>query len=304
MKNLNILVTGGGGYIGSVLVTKLIDLNHKVTVIDKMIFNKTSLNHLIHKNNIKIITGDVNNSKLLKKNLKNKDFIIPLAAIVGASLCEKNKKEAINTNLKAVEKICKFSKKNQKIIYLNTNSGYGVKKKEKVYDENSELLPNSLYGKTKNEAEKVIKKRSNYLTFRLASVFGFSFRMREELLLHFMVREAFTKKSIKLFEPNFKRNFVHISDVCKAIIFGIENFDKMKNEAYNLGLFKGTITKLELVKKIKKRIKNLKVKIIKSRSDPDSRDYVVSNTKLERKGFKATFSLDNGIKEYLKILEI
>ncbi len=304
MKNLDILVTGGGGYIGSVLVTKLIELNYKVTVIDKMIFNKTSLNHLFHEKNFKIVIGDVNNNKLLKKHLKKKDFIIPLAAVVGASLCEKNKQEAVNTNLKAIEKICKFSKKNQKIIFLNTNSGYGVKKKEKVYDEKSELLPNSLYGKTKNDAEKVIKNRSNYLTFRLASVFGFSYRMRDELLLHYMVKEAYTKKSIKLFEPNFKRNFVHITDVCKAIIFGIQNFNDMKNEVYNLGLFRGTITKLKLVNKIKNKIKKLKIIIIKSRSDPDSRDYIVSNKKLEKKGFKATFSLDEGIKEILKIQEI
>ena len=200
MKKYKILVTGGAGYIGSMLVTKLVDLNHKVTVIDKMIYNKTSLNHLFHYKNFKLIIGDANNKKILKENIKNQEFIIPLAAVVGASLCEQNKKNAIATNLRAIEKISNLSKKNQKIIYLNTNSGYGIKKKQKIYDETCPLTPNSLYGKTKNEGESLISKRKNFITFRLASVFGNSFRMREELLLHFLVREAFTKGIIKLFE--------------------------------------------------------------------------------------------------------
>ena len=304
MKKYRILVTGGAGYIGSMLVTKLIELNHKVTVIDKMIFNKSSLNHLFNHKNFKLIVGDANNVKILKKNIKNKDFIIPLAAVVGASLCEQNKKNAIETNLKAIEKICNFSSKKQKVIYLNTNSGYGVEKKQKIYDENSPLTPNSLYGKTKNEGESLVSKRKNFITFRLASVFGNSFRMRDELLLHFLVREAYKNGIIKLFEPKFKRNFVHISDVVKAIIFSIDNFKNLKNNIYNLGLYKGTITKIDLVKKIKKKIKNLKIKIIKSEEDPDKRDYYVSNRKFEKKGFRANFSLDDGINEILNIIKI
>ena len=304
MKKYKILVTGGGGYIGSMLVTKLLDLNHDVTVIDKMIYNKSSLNHLFYHKNFKLIIGDSNNSKILSKNIKNKDYIIPLAAVVGASLCEQNKKKAKETNLKAIEKICSFSKKKQKIIYLNTNSGYGIKKKQKIYDESSPLTPNSLYGKTKNEGENIISRRKNFVTFRLASVFGNSFRMRDELLLHFLVREGFEKGIIKLFEPKFKRNFIHISDVVKAIIFAIDNFKNLKNDIYNLGLYKGTITKIDLVRKIKRKIKNLKIKIIKSEEDPDKRDYIVSNRKIEKKGFKSNYSLDDGINEILNIIKI
>jgi len=304
MKKYKILVTGGAGYIGSVLVTKLLELKHHVTVIDKMIYNKKALNHLFHYKNFNLIIGDSNNDRILRKNIKNKNFIIPLAAIVGASSCEKNKKKAIDVNLKAIKKIVKLSSNEQKIIFLNTNSGYGIKKKQRIYNEKSPLTPISLYGRTKNDAEKIITKRKNFVTFRLASVFGYSYRMRDELLLHFLVYEALKKKKINLFEPFFKRNFIHISDVINAIFFAINNFSKLKNNIYNLGINNGTITKINLVKKIKKKVRKLNIKIIKNKKDPDQRNYIVSNRKIEKKGFKALYSLEDGIEELANIYNL
>jgi len=301
MKNKNILITGGAGYLGSMLATKLVDSGYNVTVIDKLVYSSNSVNHLFQYKNFKFIKADIFKDDILKKNLKNQDYIIPLAALVGAPLCEKNKNEAKKINVEAIKKICKFSKKNQRIIYLTTNSGYGIGEKNKYCDENSELRPVSLYGRTKNEAEKIIKKRGNQISFRLATVFGYSFRMRTDLLVNYLVYNSLKTFKIDIFEPKFRRNFIHISDVVDGIIFSIENFLKLKNDVYNLGLSNANITKLDLAKKIKKYIKKLKIKTMINQKDPDKRDYFVSNKKIEKKGFKAKRSLDDGIIELINI---
>ena len=297
-----ILVTGGAGYIGSKLVTKLLDKNYKVTVIDILKFSSKSLNHLFNNKNSTFIKGDVRNKKLMSKLIKKNDFIIPLAALVGAPLCEKNKKEAISVNLDSIKYLMKIiSKKRNKIIYLTTNSGYGIGKKNKYCDENSPLNPISLYGRTKVEAESVIMKNKNSIGFRLATVFGYSYRMRTDLLVNNFVFKSLNERKLTIFEPHFRRNYIHIDDVVDGIIYSIKNFNNLRSNIYNLGLSSANLTKYMLAQKIKNELKYLKIKIVKNRKDPDQRDYYVSNKKIEKKGFKAKISLEEGIKELINI---
>ena len=299
-----ILITGGAGFIGSMLSTELINLGYKVTVIDKIKYSKNSLLHLLSNKNFTLIKKDIRAPKVLKEHMKNKDYIIPLAALVGAPLCAKYPKETREVNLGSIKTILKYIKKSQKIIYMNSNSGYGIGAKDKFCDENSPLNPISLYGRTKIAAEKEILKFKNSLSFRLATVFGLSYRMRTDLLVNFLVYETVKNKKITLFEPNFRRNFIHIKDVVDGIIFAINNFNKLKGNIYNLGLSNANITKLQLAKLIKKNYKPLKIKIITNRKDPDKRDYFVSNKKIEKKGFTAKRSLEFGIQELIKVYEL
>ena len=300
----NILITGGGGYVGSMLTTALVNLGHNVSVVDLMKYEKGSLNHLHYHKNFKLIQKDVRNLKVMKKLIRKNEYIIPLAALVGAPLCDKNKKEAILVNHKSIKNIVSMSSKKNKIIFLTTNSGYGVGEKNKFCDENSPLRPISLYGRTKCDAEKEVMKFKNSICFRLATVFGFSYRMRTDLLVNNFVYKAVKTNKLTIFEPHFRRNFIHIRDVVSAIIYSINNFYKLKSNVYNLGLSSANISKLMLSKKIKKKKKSLKIKIVKNRKDPDKRDYFVSNKKIERKGFKAKISLENGIEELINLFEI
>ena len=300
MKKYNVLITGGAGYIGSMLSTRLIELGHKVTVMDRLIFSKNSLAHHLYNKNFKFIFGDVRNKKLYKKIISANEFIIPLAALVGAKLCEKNKKEANQVNLKSIEFLMKNLKRKHKILYPTTNSGYGIGQKNKYCDENSDLKPISLYGRTKVEAEKLVMKRKNSISFRLATVFGYSYRMRTDLLVNNFTFTAFKKKKLNIFEGHFRRNFIHIQDITKVFVFAINNFDKLKGESYNAGLSSANISKTQLAKKIKKFIPDLKINNIDNMKDPDQRDYFVSNKKIEKKGFKAEISLDTGISELIQ----
>ena len=237
----------------------------------------------------------------MKKLIKKNEFIVPLAALVGAPLCEKNKKEAISVNLESIKYLMKNVKRKNKVIYLTTNSGYGVGERNKYCDEKSPLNPISLYGKTKVQAEKIVMKNTNSIGFRLATVFGYSYRMRTDLLVNNFVFKSVHNKKLTIYEPHFRRNYIHINDVVDGIIYSIKNFDKLKSHVYNLGLSSANLTKIMLANKIKKQIKSLKIKIIKNRKDPDQRDYYVSNKKIERKGFKAKINIDEGISELIKI---
>ena len=277
----NILITGGAGYIGSKLATELLNYNYKVTVIDILKFSSRSLNHLFNNKNFSFINGDVRNKKLMKNLILNNEFIIPLAALVGAPLCEKNKKEAISVNLESIRYLMKIITKKNKVIYLTTNSGYGVGKKNKYCDEESPLNPISLYGRTKVNAEKIIMRSSNSIAFRLATVFGYSYRMRTDLLVNNFVFKAVRDKKLVIYEPHFRRNYIHINDVVGGIIYSIKNFNRLKSNVYNLGLSSANLTKYNLAKKIKKKINSLKIKIVQNRKDPDQRDFYVSNKKIE-----------------------
>ena len=237
----------------------------------------------------------------LKKIVKKFDFVIPLAGLVGAPLCEKRKKDAKEINLEAVKNLISFLSKKQKIIFTNSNSGYGIGSKTKFCDENSPLNPISLYGRTKVDAEKEVMKFGNSVSFRLATVFGYSYRMRTDLLLNNLVLLSMRDNKLDIFESNFRRNFIHVNDVCDGIVFAIYNFNKLKSNIYNLGMSKANITKNEMVNKIKKYIKNLKIRKIHNKKDPDKRDYFVSNNKIEKKGFKAKIDIDEGILELINV---
>lgn len=299
----NILITGGAGYIGSYLSTYLINKGYMVTVIDALKYSKTSLSHLYLNKNFKFINSDVRNKKLMREMLNKNDIIIPLAALVGAPLCEKHKKLATEINLKNVEFIVNNLNKKKIILYPTTNSGYGIGAKNKYCDENSPLNPISLYGRTKVQAESLVSDFKNSVSFRLATVFGISYRMRSDLLVNNFIFRAIKFKKLDLFEPYFRRNFIHIHDVARAFHFSIKNFHKMKGEVYNLGLSNANLSKLMLAQKIKKQLKYLKIKIIKNRKDPDKRDYFVSNKKIEKKGFKPIINLNQGISELILYFE-
>jgi len=299
-KKHSILITGGAGYIGSMLSTELVKIGHKVTVLDNLTYKKNSLSHLKKKKNFRLIVGSVLNKSLIKRSIKNQDFIIPLAGLVGAPLCDKFPKLARLVNLDSVIFIRKCLEKNQKVIFATTNSGYGIGKKNQFCTERSKLNPISLYGRTKVQAEKEVMKFKNSISFRLATVFGKSFRMRTDLLVNNFVWEAMKTKKLTLFEPHFRRNYIHVKDIVKVFVFAINNFYKMKSNVYNVGLSSANLTKLSLAKKIKKQIKGLRIQINNNQKDPDKRDYFVSNKKIEKKGFKAKFTIENGITELLK----
>jgi nucleoside-diphosphate-sugar epimerase len=295
-----ILVTGGAGYIGSYLVKKLINLKFNVTVIDNLMFNQKN-NFFIKKNNLNFINGDVRDKKLVKEYVNKNDIIIPLAGIVGAPLSEKMPAETKQVNENAIRYMSSICSKDHLIIMPVSNSGYGIGKKNKFCDEKSPLKPISLYGRTKVAAEKIIMRRKNSISFRLATVFGVSTeRMRTDLMVNNFTYLAFKKKKFKLYQPNFRRNFIHISDISKAFIFSIKNFEKLKGNIFNLGLNKANLTKLDLCKKIKIFLPKFEFVISYDQTDPDQRDYFVSNKKINNNGFEAKYSLDKGIKELIK----
>lgn len=297
----NVLITGGAGYIGSVLVRILLLNNFKVTVLDNFIYNQENVFlDLYNNNDFTLIRDDVRNLKVLKKTLNNSDIIIPLAAIVGAPACKKNRKLAFEINTLQIHNICKMKNKKQIVILPVTNSGYGIGQKNIFCTEKSPLNPISHYGRTKVEAEKIILKSNNFVSLRLATVFGVSNRMRTDLLVNNFVYEAFKKNTLKIYEGNFKRNFIHIRDVCYAILFCINNFKLVKDNVYNIGLEEANLSKLELAYHIKKFIPSIIIKENNLKKDPDKRNYIVSNKKILSTGWRPVFNLESGIKELLK----
>ena len=299
-KKKKILITGGGGYIGSVLIETLLKKNFSVTIIDKFIFNQKKIIKDLYKNKIEIIEGDVRDGRLIKNTVKYFDIIIPLAAIVGAPLCKKKPALTESVNVKSVKTLIKNLSKDQIVLVPTTNSGYGIGKKNAYCTEKSPLRPVSLYGQTKVLAEKIILDHQNSCSLRLATVFGTSPRMRVDLLVNNFVYKAFKYKKITLFEGHFRRNYIHINDVCRVFLFGIKNFSKFKNNIFNVGLSSANLTKKQLCHKIKKNIPDLIIENDEFAKDPDKRDYIVSNKKLEKTGFKPIYSIDYGIKQLIK----
>ncbi|OGS44937.1 MAG: hypothetical protein A2539_04475 [Elusimicrobia bacterium RIFOXYD2_FULL_34_15] len=297
---LKILVTGGAGYIGSVLVPKLLQNGFEVAVVDNFTYSQNSLADCCYNDNFSVIRGDVRDENLMKSLLESPDIIIPLAALVGAPLCDNDRIGAKTINTDAVKFIADNTSKNQRIIIPTTNSGYGIGQKDKFCTEKTPLNPISLYGTTKMEAEKSVLDRGNSISFRLATVFGMSPRMRLDLMVNDFVYRAVNDRFIVLFEGHFKRNFIHIRDVVRAFEHAIKNFEKMKNEPYNVGLSEANLSKLELCEKIKKYIPDFVYLEAPVGEDKDKRDYIVSNEKIEKTGFKPEFSLDIGIKELIK----
>lgn len=301
---IKILVTGGAGYIGSVLVPTLLEKKFEVTVIDNFMYKQTSLLEICHKKNLTVINGDARDKKIVSKHLENADYIIPLACIVGAPACDRDPVAAKTINYDAVKMILELRNKNQRIIFPTTNSGYGVGQKDIYCTEKTPLEPVSLYGRLKVDIEKEILKAKNSITLRLATVFGISPRMRLDLLVNDFTYRAITDRFVILFESHFKRNYVHIRDVVKAFIHCMDNFEEMKNEPYNVGLSDANLSKWELCEQIKKQVPGFYFIEAKVGEDPDKRDYIVSNEKIESTGFKPDYSLNQGIEELIKGYQI
>ena len=297
---MKILVTGGSGYIGSILVPELIKLNHEVTVLDNFMYKQSSLNHLCVFENFKIINGDIRDKNLIKSLLKTNDLIIPLAAIVGAPLCSKDPFSAQSINHDAIAEMIKDASKDQLIIMPTTNSAYGTGDKNNYCDENSILKPISKYAIDKVEIEKLLMARENSISYRLATVFGMSPRMRIDLLVNDFTYRAYHDSALIIFEGHFKRNYIHIRDVVNSFIHAINNMDQMKGEIYNVGLSDANLSKTELCHEIKKHLPNFTFVEEKIKKDPDQRNYIVSNVKIEKTGFLPKHSLSDGIKELIK----
>ena len=295
-----ILITGGAGYIGSILTPLMLSENYKVTVIDNLSFNQNSLNNCCYYKNFYFVNGDITNYKLMDDLISQSDIIIPLAAIVGAPACAKNENLAKIINYDALLNIADKLSNDQIVIYPNTNSGYGISISQDYCDESTPLNPISTYGKHKVEVEKAFLSNNNAITLRLATVFGVSPRMRTDLLVNDFVLRAFKDRYLILFEEHFRRNFIHVRDVANAFKFAINNFDKMKGESFNLGLTNANLTKRELAEKIKEFLPNTYLHSSEIGEDPDKRDYIVSNKKIENIGWRPEYSLDDGIQELIK----
>ncbi len=301
---MKILVTGAAGYIGSVLVPLLLKKGHEIIAIDNFMYKQTSLLECCYSDRFLLINGDVRNTELVEKHLKKVDAVLPLACLTGAPLCDKDPITARSVNFEAIKSILEKRSPNQIIIFPTTNSGYGIGEKGIQCTEDTPLRPVSLYGQLKVEIEKMILESGNSITFRFATVFGVSPRMRLDLLVNDFTYRAYYDRFIVLFEAHFKRNYLHVRDAAQAFVFGLENFGRMKNEAYNVGLSDANISKSELCKVIKTHIQNFYFSEADIGEDIDKRDYIVSNKKIESTGFKTEYSLSFGVQELIKGFQI
>ena len=301
---MKILVTGGAGYIGSILVPQFLKAGHELIVIDNFMYNQTPLLDCCADENLTVVYGDARNKTLISKWVKKADAIFPLACITGAPACDKDPLAARTVIYDAVKMILDLRGRQQIIIFPTTNSGYGVGQKGRFCTEEAPLKPISSYGKLKVEIEKEILDAGNCITLRLATAFGMSPRMRLDLLVNNFVYRAVSDKFIVLFEAHFKRNYIHVRDVAGAFLHCLVNFKKMKNEPYNVGLSDANLNKRQLCEEIKKQVPDFYFVEAKVGEDPDKRDYIVSNEKIEKAGFKAKFSLEKGIAELIKGYQI
>lgn len=299
-----ILVTGGAGYVGSVLVPRLLAEGHQVIVIDNFMYQQSSLLDSCFNKGLTVIRGDARDKRLLSENLKRSDAIFPLACFTGAPLCESFPAEAESVNLAAVKMILELRGREQRIIFPTTNSGYGIGEREKACDEKTPLRPVSLYGRLKVDAERAVLDSKNSITLRLATAFGASPRMRLDLLVNDFVYRAVHDGFLILFQSHFKRNYIHVRDIAAAFLHSLQCFDRMKNEPYNVGLSDCNISKKELCVEIKKQVPKFYFEDAEIGEDPDKRDYIVSNDKIEKTGFKPKFSLKEGIEELIKAYRI
>ena len=295
-----ILVTGGAGYLGSVLVGHLLRRGHQVTVVDNLMYGVSGLFQYCQSPAFEFVRGDVRDETLMARVIPEHDVLIPLAALVGMPICKRDPIACKTVNYDAIALLDRLRSPAQRVVYPCTNSGYGTKSGDVFCTEDSPLDPISLYGTTKVDAEKLLLDSGNAVTFRLATVFGVSARMRLDLLVNDFTYRAWRDRALVLYESHFKRNFVHIDDVAEAFCFAIDRFDELAGQPYNFGLDAANISKLELADVIRTYVPDLVVHEAEIGSDPDKRNYVVSNERLRRKGFEARRSLQQGIEELLK----
>ncbi len=295
-----VLITGGGGYIGGVLVPLLLDAGYEVTVVDTFAHGVNTLASSCANPAFDAYRIDARDEAKLRPLAQNADWIIPLAALVGAPLCDRDPLGATSINLDAVKMLLSLLSPAQRVLFPVTNSGYGVGELGKFCDENSPLRPISLYGRTKVEAEAAVMERGNAIAFRLATVFGMAPRMRIDLLVNDFTYRAVRDRALVIFEGHFKRNFIHVRDVANGFLFGMRNFERMRNDVYNMGLSDANLSKIELAEAIKKQVPNFTYIEAPVGDDPDKRDYIVSNAKLEATGWRPQHGLDAGVVELVK----
>jgi nucleoside-diphosphate-sugar epimerase len=298
--NLRVLITGGAGYLGSILSERLLNGPYEVTVVDNLMYGQHGLFHLCANPRFDFINGDVRDEKLIGRLVKEADVLIPLAAIVGAPGCDRDPLLAKSVNLEAIRMLNRLRSPSQLVVYPTTNSGYGTQTGDVYCTEDTPLEPISLYGQTKSQAEHDLLESPNTVTLRLATVFGLSPRMRLDLLVNHFTYTAMAEGYIVIFEKDFKRNYVHIRDVADCFAYAIENSKHMEGRPYNVGLDAANLSKEELALTIKKHVPNFYIHFSEVGSDPDKRNYIVSNQRLREAGFEAKRSLDQGIVELLK----
>lgn len=300
---MRVLVTGGAGYIGSVLVPMFLEKDHEVVVLDNFMYRQTSLLDCCHYKKLTIVRGDARDKALLEKIVNTSiDYIIPLAAIVGMNACDKDPLAATTINLDAIKTLTSI-KFLPRIIFPNTNSGYGIGQDDNYCTEKSPLNPVSLYGRLKVSAEQEVLRTNKAVALRLATVFGVSPRMRTDLLVNDLTQKAFLNEPVKIYQPHFKRNYIHVRDVARAFLHCLNNFEGMRGQVYNLGLSDANLSKWELCQEIKKQLPKFHF-FEGDGEDPDKRNYIVSNEKIEKTGFKPQVSLKEGIAELVKGYQI
>ncbi len=296
----NILVTGGAGYLGSTMVPDLLQLGHKITVLDSFMYKQSSLNHVCHHPNFSVVKGDIRIESVMAPLIKKADVVIPLAALVGAPMCSQDPVGATTVNHDAIMLMLRLLSKQQMVLMPTTNSAYGTGDQNNFCTEDSPLNPISLYAKEKVGIEKELMQRENAISFRLATVFGMSPRMRIDLLVNDFTYRAVYDRFVVLFESSFKRNYVHVRDVSRVFQHAIADFDKMKGQIYNVGLSDANVSKRELCEHIQKQVPDFVFLDAPVGKDPDQRNYIVSNAKIETTGFKPMYSLDAGIRDLIK----
>lgn len=301
---MHVLVTGGAGYLGSIIVPELLSLGHEVTVIDNFMYRQTSLLDCCYSPKLHIIRGDARDAGLIRKHLKAADWIFPLACLTGAPLCAQMPLEARSINYEAVKSIADMKSRAQRIIFPTTNSGYGIGQDGVFCTEETPLNPISLYGRLKVQLETELLQHENCMTLRLATVFGASPRMRIDLLVNDFTYRAVYDRFIVLYQAHFMRNYIHVRDVARAFMHGMDNFDRMKNQPYNVGLSDANLSKWQLCGEIKKIIADFYYVEAAVGEDPDKRDYIVSNEKIEATGYQPLYSVADGIRELVNAYAI
>jgi len=304
MNKEKILITGGAGYLGSVLTPCLLQRNYQVTVLDNLIFNQTPLLDCCADQNFTFVRGDICDNELMTTLVPKFDVIVPLAAIVGAPACKRNPSLTQLVNRDAYMNLIKLVSSDQLVLFPTTNSGYGIGEKDSFCTEESPLRPLSEYGRTKVAIEAAFLEKGCAITYRLATVFGMSPRMRMDLLVNDFVYRALKEGTLVLYEEHFRRNYIHVRDVAKAFLFGLENRTSMQGEAFNVGLSSANLTKRQLADKIKEHLPQTYIHSAEIGEDPDKRDYLVSNEKIESCGWAPGYSLDDGIEELIKGYQI